>query len=107
MVPYQAFRTADTDIFVGGANDRLFGILCDKLDRPEWKTDPRFISNSDRVHNRSELESLIEAELMKQRTKVWQDRFEGSGLPFAVVNDLQGTMNHEHGKFPQEFHRRC
>ncbi|KAJ5526776.1 hypothetical protein N7513_010935 [Penicillium frequentans] len=96
VVPYQAFKTADTDIFVGGANDRLFGILCDKLGRPEWKTDPRFISNSDRVHNRSELEPLIEAELMKQTTQVWQDRFEGSGLPFAVVNDVQGTMNHEH-----------
>ncbi|KAJ6005432.1 hypothetical protein N7451_003376 [Penicillium sp. IBT 35674x] len=96
VVPYQAFKTADTDIFVGGANDRLFGILCDKLGKPEWKTDARFISNSDRVHNRSELEPLIEAETMKQTTKVWQDHFEGSGLPFAVVNDVQGTMNHEH-----------
>ncbi|KAJ6102077.1 hypothetical protein N7486_004504 [Penicillium sp. IBT 16267x] len=96
VVPYQAFKTADTDIFVGGANDRLFGILCDKLNRAEWKTDRRFLSNSDRVHNRSELESLIEAETMKETTQVWQDRFEGSGLPFAVVNDVQGTMNHEH-----------
>ncbi|KAJ5934299.1 hypothetical protein N7466_003846 [Penicillium verhagenii] len=96
VVPYQAFKTSDTDIFVGGANDRLFGILCDKLGKPEWKTDSRFATNSDRVNNREDLEPLIEGELMKETTGVWQNRFEGSGLPFAVVNDIQGTMNHEH-----------
>lgn len=44
------------------------------------------------------LEPLIEAELVKRTTRVWQHVFEGSGLPFAAVNDVQGTMNHEHGK---------
>lgn len=23
---------------------------------------------------------------------------EGSGMPYAAVNDIQGTMTHEHGK---------
>jgi crotonobetainyl-CoA:carnitine CoA-transferase CaiB-like acyl-CoA transferase len=44
------------------------------------------------------LEPLIEAELVKRATREWQDAFEGSGLPYAAVNDVQGTMNHEHGK---------
>ncbi|KAF9885791.1 hypothetical protein FE257_012373 [Aspergillus nanangensis] len=96
VVPYQSFKTVDGDIFVGGANDRLFGILCDRLGKPEWKTDPRFTSNNERVRNRTELENMIETETGRQTTKEWQSRFEGSGLPFAVVNDIQGTMNHEH-----------
>lgn len=97
-MPYQGFKTADGDIFVGGANDRLFGILCEKIGKPEWKTDARFVTNNDRVTNRAELEPLIESELVKRTTRRWQEIFEGSGLPYAAVNDIQGTMNHEHGK---------
>ncbi|KAL2820941.1 CoA-transferase family III domain-containing protein [Aspergillus cavernicola] len=96
VVPYQSFPTSDGDIFVGGANDRLFGILCEKLGKPEWKTDARFVSNSDRVANRTALEIMIEIETRKSATADWQKRFEGSGLPFAVVNDIKGTMEHEH-----------
>ncbi|KAJ5157155.1 uncharacterized protein N7482_008255 [Penicillium canariense] len=96
VVPYQGFKTADGDIFVGGANDRLFGILCDKIGKPEWKDDARFVTNNDRVTNRAELEPLLEAELVKRTTRRWQEVFEGSGLPYAAVNDIQGTMNHEH-----------
>lgn len=97
VVPYQGFKTADGDIFIGGANDRLFGILCDKLGRPEWKTDPKYTNNNERVKNRSQLEPLIEAETVKRTTKEWQDLFEGSGLPYAAVNDVKETMEHEHG----------
>ncbi|KAL4922768.1 CoA-transferase family III domain-containing protein [Aspergillus aurantiobrunneus] len=96
VVPYQSFPTSDGDIFVGGANDRLFGILCERLGKAEWKTDPRFSTNSDRVANRAVLEGLIKAETKKAATGDWQRRFEGSGLPFAVVNDIKGTMEHEH-----------
>ncbi|KAL4911320.1 hypothetical protein BDW74DRAFT_184704 [Aspergillus multicolor] len=96
VVPYQSFATADGDIFVGGANDKLFGILCVRLNKPEWASDARFLTNSDRVVNRSILENLIETETKKVSTSEWQKRFEGSGLPFAVVNDVLGTMGHEH-----------
>lgn len=98
-MPYQSFKTADGDIFVGGANDRLFGILCERLGRPEWKADPRFESNNERVRNRAALEGLIEGVTAQRTTREWQERFEGSGLPFAVVNDVQDTMNHEHGRW--------
>ncbi|KAL3478801.1 CoA-transferase family III domain-containing protein [Aspergillus californicus] len=96
VVPYQSFSTSDGDIFVGGANDRLFGILCEKLGKPEWKTDPMFVTNSDRVANRTALEGSIEAVTRQASTAHWQKTFDGSGLPFAVVNDVKGTMEHEH-----------
>lgn len=46
--------------------------------------------------NRTALETLIEAETRKSTTSEWTKRFEGSGLPFAVVNDVKQTMEHEH-----------
>lgn len=105
VVPYQGFKTADGDIFLGGANDRLFGILCEKLGKSEWSKDPKYVTNNERVRNRKELEDLIEAETTKRTTRQWLNILEGSGLPYAAVNDVLGTLNHEHSKFSLCPHR--
>lgn len=81
---------------LGGGNDRLFGILCDGVGRPEWKTDPKYAVNAQRVANRVELEGQIEAITTLKTTQEWLEVFEGSGMPYAAVNDVQGTLQHEH-----------
>ncbi|KAL9613177.1 MAG: hypothetical protein Q9167_002254 [Letrouitia subvulpina] len=96
IVPYRSFKTRDGDVLLGGGNDRLFGILCDRLGKPEWKSDERFATNSTRVENRVALEALIEAETRTKTTKEWLDVLNESGMPYAAVNDIQGTLNHEH-----------
>ncbi|KAI0006457.1 CoA-transferase family III [Xylariaceae sp. FL0662B] len=98
IVPYKSFKTKNGDILFGGGNDRLFGILCDGLGRPEWKTDPKYSINSARVANRVELETKIEEVSVQKTTQEWLEIFEGKGMPYAAVNDIQGTMNHEHTK---------
>lgn len=74
----------------------MFGVLCDGLGKPEWKDDPKFKINSQRVANRDELEMEIEKVSTQKTTQEWLDVFEGSGMPYAAVNDVQGTLNHEH-----------
>ncbi|KAL8847426.1 MAG: hypothetical protein Q9221_007536 [Calogaya cf. arnoldii] len=96
IVPYRSFATVNGDILLGGGNDRLFGILCSKLQKPHWATDPRFSTNSVRVANRVTLEALIEAETRTRTTEEWLNLLDGSGMPYAAVNDIQATMNHEH-----------
>ncbi|EON64594.1 hypothetical protein W97_03827 [Coniosporium apollinis CBS 100218] len=96
IVPYRAFKTADGDILLGGGNDRLYGIICEKLGKPELAKDERFVTNAVRVKNRDELERLLEGETVKKTTKEWLDEFEGSGMPYAAINDIQGTLSHEH-----------
>ncbi|ROW16756.1 hypothetical protein VPNG_01608 [Cytospora leucostoma] len=98
IVPYKAFKTKDGDVLFGGGNDRLFGILCDGLGKPEWKADPKFKINSQRVANRDELEAEIEEISTQRTTQEWLDVFEGKGMPYAAVNDVQGTLNHVHTK---------
>lgn len=95
-MPYKAFKTKDGDVLFGGGNDRLFGILCDGLGRPEWKDDPKFKINSQRVANRDELEAEIEKVSTQKTTQEWLQVFEGSGMPYAAVNDVQGALTHEH-----------
>lgn len=98
IVPYKSFKTKDGDILFGGGNDRLFGILCDGLGRPEWKTDSKYSINSQRVANRVELEDEIEKVSVQKTTQEWLEVFEGKGMPYAAVNDVQGALNHEHSK---------
>lgn len=88
----------DGDILFGGGNDRLFGVLADKLGYPDWKTDPRYMSNDVRVQNREELDNTIEETTKQKTTQEWLEIFEGSGMPYAAVNDIQGTLNHTHGE---------
>lgn len=96
IVPYKSFKTKDGDVLFGGGNDKLFGILCDGLGRPEWKTDPKYSVNSARVANRDELEVEIEKISVLKTTQEWLEVFEGKGMPYAAVNDVRDTLNHEH-----------
>ncbi|KEF60363.1 uncharacterized protein A1O9_01923 [Exophiala aquamarina CBS 119918] len=96
IVPYKGFVTADGDIMLGGGNDRLFGVICDKLGKPEWKGDPRFVTNDARVQNRAVLEDMIEAITRTKTTSQWLEILEGSGMPYAAINDVKDTLDHEH-----------
>jgi succinate---hydroxymethylglutarate CoA-transferase len=111
VVPYRAYKTKDTNIAVGGCNDKLYGILCTKLQKPEWISDPRFLTNALRVANRDTLARIIEDVLKTKTTAEWLAVFEGSGMPYAAVNDIQGTLNHEHvlarGMIEKVQHKAC
>ncbi|CAG9946901.1 unnamed protein product [Clonostachys rosea f. rosea IK726] len=96
IVPYRGFRTLDGDLMLGGGNDRLFRILCERLGFPEWATDSRFASNSSRVANRAVLEPLIEEVTVTKSTKEWLDILENSGMAYAAINDVKSTLEHEH-----------
>ncbi|OAL30868.1 hypothetical protein AYO20_08561 [Fonsecaea nubica] len=96
VVPYRAFKTSDGDVLFGGGNDRLFGILCSGLGKQEWASDERFATNAARVANRNVLEPAIEEITRQKTTQEWLDIFDGTGLPYAKVNDLMDTLNHEH-----------
>jgi succinate--hydroxymethylglutarate CoA-transferase len=60
------------------------------------KTNPKFAINTSRVANRVELDNLIETVTQTKTTQEWLEIFEGSGLPYSAVNDIQGTLNHKH-----------
>lgn len=76
----------------------MFGILCDGLGRSEWKEDPKYKVNAQRVANRDELEALIEEITKTKTTQEWLEVFEGQGMPYAAVNDVLTTLTHEHTK---------
>ena len=84
--PYQAVRCADGYITIGAANDRLFERLCDLLGRPEWRSDPRFGSNADRVTHREILAAEIEQQTSQESRASWIARLEAAGIPCGPIN---------------------
>ena len=112
IVPYRGFRTGDSStLLLGGGNDRLFAVLCDRLGRPEWKVDPRFQTNAARVANRDVLEALMEAVTVTRSVGEWLQVLEGCGVPYAVVNDVRDALDHEQvrarGMVVQVEHEEC
>ncbi|KAL9097628.1 MAG: hypothetical protein Q9165_000525 [Trypethelium subeluteriae] len=95
-VQLTAFKTSDGDILIGGGNDRLFGVLCEKLGQPQWAQDERFTTNPLRVKHRDMLESMMEDITKLKSTTEWLTILEGSGMPYAPINDVKSTLENEH-----------
>ncbi|MFC6990062.1 CaiB/BaiF CoA transferase family protein [Haloplanus sp. GCM10025708] len=96
LAPYQAYPTADGYLNVGCANQKLWGELCDAIDRPDLKDDPRFASNPDRVENMDELEEVLSAEFRERTTDEWVDLLaDERGLPVGPVYDVPQALESE------------
>ena len=69
LYPYDSFQAKDGMLVIGAGNDKLYGLLCDLMGKPELKTDPRFTSNNDRVLHHADLKPIIEAEGLDHRRR--------------------------------------
>lgn len=96
VVPYQAFPTADLPMIITAGNDRLFASLCHVLDRDDLASDPRFITNSDRIANRPALTAEIEGELAKRPAAEWAELLLNAGVPAAPINTMAEVFTDPH-----------
>ena len=92
--PYQAFKTANGYLNIGGANQANWERVAETLGHPEWKTDPRFENNTIRLANREVLERLIEAELIHKTTAEWIAVFDKTGVPAGPVHTIEEALTH-------------
>lgn len=86
--PYQAFRTSDGHVIVGGANQSNWERICRAVGRPELVDDPRFRTPADRMRNRDALVAILEQVFRTRSTAEWIERLEQEGVPTGPVYDL-------------------
>jgi crotonobetainyl-CoA:carnitine CoA-transferase CaiB-like acyl-CoA transferase len=91
LVPSQLYRTADGWLFIMCNKQKFWPALCEKVGRPEWCEDPRFVDFPARLQNRGLLTELLDAALMKDTTAGWMERFAGA-VPAAPVHDLRQAL---------------
>ncbi|MFQ5898287.1 MAG: CaiB/BaiF CoA transferase family protein [Candidatus Methylomirabilia bacterium] len=99
--PYQAFRTKDGWITVGGAAQHFWPRLCRILGLPQLADDPRFATNPDRVSRRKELAQLLQERLEQEPSAHWLEQLEAEGIPAGPIY----TYNQVFAD-PQVLHRR-
>lgn len=92
LVVFEAFHTADGEVIVAAANDRLFQKLAHALGRPEWAADERFKTNALRLANKAALIPEIQAILRGESSAHWVERLEAAGVPCAPVQDLKEVV---------------
>ena len=95
IVPYQVFRTADGELMIVAANDRLFARVCDVLGAPGLAGDERFATNPLRVANRDALIPLLEERIGAETTGDLLARLRAAGVPASPVNDLNAVAEEE------------
>jgi len=93
IVPYEVFPTADGELMIAAANDRLFARLAEEIGRPELAADPRFRTNPDRVANREALLTLVRERLAERTSAYWLEALQD--IPVAPVQDLAEVAAHE------------
>jgi crotonobetainyl-CoA:carnitine CoA-transferase CaiB-like acyl-CoA transferase len=92
--PYQAFRTADGWINIGGANQANWERIADVLGHPEWKTDARFATNTGRMTNRAALVEAMTAVLATRGNAHWIEAFDAVGVPVGPVHSIGEALEH-------------
>jgi crotonobetainyl-CoA:carnitine CoA-transferase CaiB-like acyl-CoA transferase len=92
--PYQAFRTADGWINIGGANQANWERIAEVLGRAEWRSDPRFADNSRRMQNLAELTGAMNDVLVRRTTAEWLAAFDAAGVPAGPVHSVGEALSH-------------
>ncbi|HEY0879104.1 MAG TPA: CoA transferase [Zeimonas sp.] len=93
--PYQAFRTADGYVNVGGANQANWERIAQVLGHPEWVRDPRFATNDDRMRHREALVEAMESVLVAHDRAHWIAAFDAAGVPAGPVHSIGEALTHE------------
>jgi len=83
--PYQAFRTADGWINLGGGSQQFWRDICRILQVERLLDDPRFTTPELRVRHRRDLEALLQPRFLTQPSSVWLERFEAAGVPAGPI----------------------
>ena len=88
LVPYQDLPTADGAMLLAVGNDGQFARFSEAAGQPQWATDARFATNTDRVRHRDALVPLIEAETRKHTTAQWIALLEHRAVPCGPINTV-------------------
>jgi formyl-CoA transferase/CoA:oxalate CoA-transferase len=95
IAPYETFGTADDDLLIAAANDRLFGALVEAMEMPELASDPRFADNPSRVRNRVELRQCLEPRLRERPAADWEQLLGARSIPCSRVRTVSDLVADE------------
>lgn len=98
--PSGTFRTQDGHINIAANKQEQWEAVCEVLELPELKTDPRFQERDTRKQNRKLLTPLLEAKLTQRPTGFWVEALNTKDVPSGDILSLEDALRQ-----PQVQHR--
>ncbi len=88
IAPYEVLQTGDRPLVVAVGNDAQFARLCEVVGAAGLALDARFITNPQRVANRTELRDVLQSHLAVRGADEWQRDLTAAGIPCGPINDI-------------------
>ena len=86
--PYDSFPANDGDVIIAAGNNKLFSILCEIMEQPELKNDPKFIDVKSRVANHDDLFKIVSSWTKKYTVEEIDKKLNDAGCPASIVNTI-------------------
>ncbi len=94
--PYQAFRCKNGHVFIGASTESFWKTLCTLLKLDHLLKDPRFMTNTERVRNRSSLTEYIEKALEDIDRDDIVEKLREAGMPCGPLLDVGQISKDSH-----------
>ena len=94
--PSGTFRTADGLLNIAANETIQYEKLCDLLERPELKVDPRFCDREIRRGNRAAINREVEQALSTRGAAEWETLMTEAGIPAGRVLSVPEILAHPH-----------
>ena len=94
IAPYEVFRARDRWFTLAAANARQWEMLCEVINKPELKNDPRFITNKDRIKYRAALAEILNGIFATENVDIWLGKLQEVGIPSGPINTIRDVFDH-------------
>ena len=84
-----AYPTSDGWVYITASSDAMWPRVCEALEKPEWKEDPRFSTRVERGEHTDAVESELANLFIGMTTKEAVDYLSGFSIPSAPVNTTE------------------
>ena len=92
-MPTSCYQSSDGYMNVAATGEAMWLSLCDVIEHPHLKDDPRFHSESMRVKHRTELSQTL-IPIFKAKPKAyWVERLNAVGVPTGPIYDMAEVFN--------------
>jgi formyl-CoA transferase len=94
--PYDSFAAQDGSVVIAAANDKLWRLVCQTIERPELASDERFDTNAKRVQRHAEIKPLIEEWTRSHDVEDVVERMLAAGVPSSPINTVDRLVTDPH-----------
>ncbi len=96
VYPYDSFQAKDDLVIIAGGNDKLWGLLCNIMERPDLIEHPQYKINRDRVKNNAEVKQIVEEWTSTRNVSDIVDQLLTAGIPAAPIYNIEQVANDPH-----------